>query len=204
MPRTVEVPEYTIAPEVEIDPRTTALIVVDMQNDFVRPEGKLFVPDAPATVPKIQALLAFARQHGLFTVFTQDTHYPGDPEFPIWGEHCVAGTWGWQIIDELAPREGELVLQKRRYDAFYGTPLDHELRLRKIEQLIICGTVASICVHYTAASAALRWYGVIIPVDATSALHPFDLEAANRQTAFLFRGVLTRADGVRLRSSVPA
>jgi nicotinamidase-related amidase len=80
MPRTVEVPEYTIAPEVEIDPRTTALIVVDMQNDFVRPEGKLFVPDAPATVPKIQALLAFARQHGLFTVFTQDTHYPGDPE----------------------------------------------------------------------------------------------------------------------------
>ncbi|MBO9352044.1 MAG: cysteine hydrolase [Thermomicrobium sp.] len=204
MPRTVEVPEYTIAPEVEIDPRTTALIVVDMQNDFVRPEGKLFVPDAPATVPKIQALLAFARQHGLFTVFTQDTHYPGDPEFPIWGEHCVAGTWGWQIIDELAPREGELVLQKRRYDAFYGTPLDHELRLRKIEQLIICGTVASICVHYTAASAALRWYGVIIPVDATSALHPFDLEAANRQTAFLFRGVLTRADGVRLRSGVPA
>jgi len=204
MPRTVEVPEYTIAPEVEIDPRTTALIVVDMQNDFVRPEGKLFVPDAPATVPKIQALLALARQHGLFTVFTQDTHYPGDPEFPIWGEHCVAGTWGWQIIDELAPREGELVLQKRRYDAFYGTPLDHELRLRKIEQLIICGTVASICVHYTAASAALRWYGVIIPVDATSALHPFDLEAANRQTAFLFRGVLTRADGVRLRSGVPA
>jgi nicotinamidase-related amidase len=204
MPRTVEVPEYTIAPEVEIDPRTTALIVVDMQNDFVRPEGKLFVPDAPATVPKIQALLAFARQHGIFTVFTQDTHYPGDPEFPIWGEHCVAGTWVWQIIDELAPREGELVLQKRRYDAFYGTPLDHELRLRKIEQLIICGTVASICVHYTAASAALRWYGVIIPVDATSALHPFDLEAANRQTAFLFRGVLTRADGVRLRSGVPA
>ncbi len=204
MRRTVEVPEYTIAPEVEIDPRSTALIVVDMQNDFVRPEGKLFVPDAPATVPKIQALLAFARQHGLFTVFTQDTHYPGDPEFPIWGEHCVAGTWGWQIVDELAPREGELVLQKRRYDAFYGTPLDHELRLRKIEQLIICGTVASICVHYTAASAALRWYGVIIPVDATSALHPFDLEAANRQTAFLFRGVLTRADGVRLRSGVPA
>ena len=204
MPRTVEVPEYTIAPEVEIDPRTTALIVVDMQNDFVRPEGKLFVPDAPATVPKIQALLALARQHGLFTVFTQDTHYPGDPEFPIWGEHCVAGTWGWQIIDELAPREGELVLQKRRYDAFYGTPLDHELRLCKIEQLIICGTVASICVHYTTASAALRWYGVIIPVDATSALHPFDLEAANRQTAFLFRGVLTRADGVRLRSGVPA
>ncbi|MCS7051074.1 MAG: cysteine hydrolase [Thermomicrobium sp.] len=197
MGRSVEVPTYDIVPEVTIDPRTTALIVVDMQNDFVKPEGKLFVPDAPATIPKIQRLLALAREHRLFTVFTQDTHYAGDPEFPIWGEHCLAGTWGWQIVEELAPREDELVLPKRRYDAFYGTPLDHELRLRRIEHLVICGTVASICVHYTAASAALRWYRVIIPVDATSALHPFDREAANRQTVFLFRGTLTTADGVR-------
>ncbi|GBD18837.1 Peroxyureidoacrylate/ureidoacrylate amidohydrolase RutB [bacterium HR27] len=202
MVRTVEVPAYEVTPRVEVDPRTTALIVVVMQNDFVKPEGKLFVPAAPATIPQIQRLLGLAREHGMFTVFTQDTHYPGDPEFPIWGEHCLAGTWGWQIVEELAPQDGELVLQKRRYDAFYGTPLDHELRVRKIERLIICGTVASICVHYTAASAALRWYGVIIPVDATSALHPFDMEAANRQTAFLFRGLLTRAEGVVVGTSV--
>jgi len=196
MARTVEVPEYPRVERVEVDPRTTALVVVDMQNDFAHPDGKLFVPDAPATIPRIARLLAWARGQGMFVVFTQDTHYPGDPEFPIWGEHCLAGTWGWQIVDALAPREGELVLPKRRYDAFYGTPLDHELRLRRIERLVLCGTVASICVHYTAASAALRWYGVIIPVDATSALHPFDLEAANRQTAFLFRGVLTTTDGL--------
>lgn len=202
MTRTVEVPAYEVTSVVEIDPQTTALIVVDMQNDFVKPEGKLFVPDAPATIPKIQRLLELSRRHGIFTVFTQDTHYPGDPEFPIWGEHCLAGTWGWQIVEELAPRDGELVLPKRRYDAFYGTPLDHELRLRKIEQLVICGTVASICVHYTAASAALRWYRVIIPVDATSALHPFDLEAANRQTTFLFRGLLTTVEGLRVRVPV--
>lgn len=81
MSRTVEVPAYELVPEVLIDPVTTALIVVDMQNDFVKPEGKLFVPDAPATIPKIQHLLALAREHRMFTVFTQDTHYPGIPSF---------------------------------------------------------------------------------------------------------------------------
>lgn len=204
MGRTVEVPEYSLASHVEVDPRTTALIVVDMQNDFVHPQGRLFVPDAPATVPRIRRLLDMARAHGMFVVFTQDTHYPGDPEFPIWGEHCLAETWGWEIVEDLKPREGELVLPKRRYDAFYGTPLEHELRLRGIRDLILCGTVASICVHYTAASAALRWFHVIIPVDATSALHPFDMEAANRQTAFLFRGTLTTVDALTVRAPAMA
>jgi Isochorismatase family len=64
---------------------------------------------------------------------------------------------------------------RSRYDAFYGTSLDHELRVRGIETLVVCGTVANICVHYTAAGAAIRWYRVH-PVDALSALGPFDLE----------------------------
>jgi nicotinamidase-related amidase len=64
--------------------------------------------------------------------------------------------------------------------------------------VIVCGTVANICVHYTAASAALRWYDVIIPRDATSALDPFDLEASLRQTAFLFAGRVTDAAAIRM------
>ncbi len=62
---------------------------------------------------------------------------------------------------------------------------------------MVCGTVANICVHYTAASAALRWYGVVIPRDAISALEPFDLESSLRQTAFLFAGKVTTTDGLR-------
>ena len=58
-------------------------------------------------------------------VFSQDIHDPGDPEFEIWPEHALRGTWGWEMIDELTPRPGELVVQKVRYDAFYGTELDH-------------------------------------------------------------------------------
>lgn len=196
MSRLVEVPEYEVRGEVRVDPAKTALIVVDMQNDFVKEGGTLVVPDAEGTIPVIQELLALARESGMRVVFTQDTHGDGDPEWDIWPEHAREGTWGWEIVDELAPRQDEVVIRKVRYDAFYGTHLDHFLRLWSVETLIVCGTVANICVHYTAASAALRWYDVVIPRDATSALDPFDLESSLRQTAFLFNGTITESKAI--------
>ena len=78
-----------------------------------------------------------------------------------------------------------------------GRRYDHLLRLWGVDTLVICGTLANICVHYTAASAALRWYAVVIPRDAISALEPFDLETTLRQAAFVFAGRVTTADGVR-------
>jgi nicotinamidase-related amidase len=192
----VEVPEYEVHEEVRVDPVKTALIVVDMQNDFVKEGGTLVVPDAEATVPTIRGLLDSARESGIKVVFTQDTHNEGDPEWEIWPEHVREGSWGWEIVEELKPLEDEVVIRKVRYDAFYGTHLDHFLRIWDVDTLIICGTVANICVHYTAASAALRWYGVIIPRDATSALDPFDLEASLRQTSFLFAGRITTSEAI--------
>jgi nicotinamidase-related amidase len=198
MPRTVEVPEYEVHDEVRVDPARTALIVVDMQNDFVKDGGSLVVPDAEGTIPAIRRLLDPARESGMKVVFTQDTHTEGDPEWEIWPEHVRADSWGWRIVDELAPREGELVIPKVRYDAFYGTNLDHFLRLWGVDTVIVCGTVASICVHYTAASAALRWYDVIVPKDATSALTPFDLESSLRQITFLFNGRVTESGRIKV------
>lgn len=197
MLRSVEVPEYKVHEEVRLDPTKTALIVVDMQNDFVKDGGSLLVPDAEATIPAIQGLLDTARESGMKVVFTQDTHNDGDPEWEIWPEHVREGSWGWQIVEELQPREDELIIRKVRYDAFYGTHLDHFLRLWSVDTLLICGTVANICVHYTAASGALRWYDVVIPKDATSALDPFDLESSLRQTVFLFNGTITTTDALK-------
>jgi nicotinamidase-related amidase len=196
MARTVEVPEYEVTERVEVDPSRAALIVVDMQNDFVKPGGSLVVPDAERTIPRIAHLLALARASGMKVAFSQDTHDEHDLEFKIWGEHARRGTWGWRIVDELAPREDELVVQKVRYDAFYGTSLEHFLRLWRVEALVICGTLANICVHYTAASAGLRWFEVIIPRDAISALDLFDTESSLRQTAFLFSGKVTTSDAL--------
>jgi len=194
---TTVVPEYAVEREVVVDPRTTALIIVDMQNDFVNPGGALAVATAPPTIPAIQRLLALARDTRMRVFFTQDTHEEGDPEFPIWGRHVLRGTWGWQIVDELAPRPGERVLEKLRYDGFFGTPLDHELRLAGIQTVVVCGTVANICVLHTAGSAALLGYRVILPIDAISALIPFDLQAAIRQVSFLYRGLITTSEAIR-------
>ncbi len=197
--RTVTVPEYQVVPQVSLSPSRTALLIVDMQNDFVKEGGKLVVPTAAATVPAIQELLQRGRAAGVTVAYTQDSHLPGDPEFPIWGEHCLVGTWGWEVVEELAPRPGDLVYQKRRYDGFYGTTLEHDLRVRGIDTLVVVGTVANICVLHTAGSAALRWLQVVVPKDAISALTDFDMEATLRQIHFLYRGIITTAQGIEFR-----
>jgi nicotinamidase-related amidase len=193
-PATVAVPEIVYKVQVRLPVVKTALIVVDMQNDFVTPGGTLVVPAAGETVPIIARLLAQARAAGVKIAYTQDTHYEGDPEWQIWPEHCRAGTWGWQIVDALAPQPGDLVEQKSRYDGFYDTSLDHYLsRVWKVENLVIVGTIASICVLHTAASAGLRWFHVVVPADGTSALTEFDQALALRQVSWLYTGSVTRS-----------
>ena len=192
----VEAPGYTVESRVAVDPKTTALIVVDMQNDFVKEGGALIVGDAEKTITAIKRLLDVAHRHGMAVFYTQDTHDPGDPEFPIWGQHVLRGSRGWQIVEELTPKPADRVIQKLRYDGFFGTSLDHELRLRGARTVIVCGTVANICVLHTAGSAALRGYKIILPLDAISAITPFDMETAIRQTAFLYRGTITTSNAI--------
>ncbi len=165
-----------------------------MQNDFVTPGGKLVVPAAEGTLPAISGLLAHARAAGVHVAYTQDTHMEGDPEWEIWPEHCRMGTWGWEIVDALAPHPDDLVVRKARYDGFYGTSLDHYLsRAWHVENLVIVGTIASICVLHTAASAGLRWFHVVTPADATSALTEFDQALALRQISWLYTGSVVRS-----------
>src|SRR5438445_13153257 len=139
----VEAPEYQVARRVVVNPKATALIVVDMQNDFVKPGGALVVEQAKGTMSAIQRLLALARRSGIVVFYTQDTHDPGDPEFPIWGQHVLRGSWGWQIVDELVPQAGERVIQNPRYDGFFGTCLDHEVRMKDIKSVIGRAPVAN-------------------------------------------------------------
>jgi nicotinamidase-related amidase len=165
-----------------------------MQNDFVKEGGTLVVPAAQETIPAIRNLLDLARESGMRVVFVQDTHRDGDPEWRVWGEHCREGSWGWQVVDELAPREDEATVRKPRYDAFYATELEHMLRVWGTDTLIICGTVANICVHYTASSAAMRWFQVVVPKDCISSFNDFDMEASLSQTASLLGEVVSSAD----------
>jgi nicotinamidase-related amidase len=197
MARIVEVPEYEVRDGIRVDPSRTVLLIGDMQNDFVVEPGTLVVPSAEATVPAIRSLLDLARESGMRVVFVQDTHNDGDPEWEIWGEHCREGSWGWQVVDALAPREDETTIRKPRYDAFYGTDLEHMLRLWGVDTLIICGTVANICVHYTASSAAMRWFNVIVAKDCISSFNDFDMEASLSQTATLL-GEVTSSENIQI------
>ncbi|MEM2025766.1 MAG: isochorismatase family cysteine hydrolase [Desulfurococcaceae archaeon] len=197
LPEYVKVPRVSIVDKVSLPAKKSAVVVVDMQNDFAHPNGKLYGPAAREIIPRIASLLEKARRAGVRVVYTQDTHYPDDPvEFPIWGPHVVKGTWGWQIVDELKPREGDIVIEKMRYDAFFGTPMDHVLRMYGIQHLVVTGTVANICVLHTVASARLRLYDVVVPIDAIAALNEFDYAAALRQMDFLYKVTLTTTEGV--------
>ncbi len=193
----VEVPEYEVAEELAVSAERSVLLIVDMQNDFVDPDGALPIEDAPDTVPVIRGLAGQARAAGVPVWYTQDTHREGDPEWEIWGRHVEAGSWGWEIVEGLAPGDDDRVFRKARYDGFYGTQLDHELRIAGRDCLVVCGTVANICVHYTAASAGLRYLDVVHPVDAVSAITEFDLHASLRQASWLFQARLVRSAGLR-------
>jgi len=190
----VEVPELKFEKEVLLNPNQTALIIVDMQNDFVRENGSLYVPAANETVNNIKGLIEKARKKNVRVVYTQDTHFDGDKEWEIWPVHCKRGSDGWKIIDELNPAEGEMVFEKNRYDGFYETQLEHYLsHVWGIKNLVIVGTVSSICVLHTAASAGLRWYNLIIPADGISALTEFDQAMTLRQVSFLYAGKIVKS-----------
>lgn len=190
----VEVPEVRIVDNVHVDSARAVVIVVDMQNDFVDHKGKLSVPTAIKTVQNIKKLINSARNHNVPIIYTQDWHMKDDPEFRIWGEHAVANTWGSEIIDELKPHDNDIIIKKLRYDAFYGTQLEHVIsRVLKKDTLIIVGTVANICVLHTAGSAALRWFDIIVPTDGISALTEFDLYSTLRQIDFLYKGKIVKS-----------
>jgi nicotinamidase-related amidase len=190
----VEVPEIAFKDKITLHPKNTALIIVDMQNDFVKEKGNLVVPAAGETVPRIRKLLTSARKSGVPVAYTQDTMREDDPEFDIWPEHCMENTWGWEVIPELKPEKNELVCRKLRYDGFYGTGLEHTLsHVWKIENVVIVGTVSNICVLHTAASAGLRWYKVIVPADGISALTEFDQALTLSQVSNLYSGIVVRS-----------
>jgi len=185
----VEVPEINFKNSITLNSKKTLVLIIDMQNDFVKEGGSLVVPDAEKTVKNLQKLLSYARKNKVNVAYTQDTHFENDKEWEIWPKHCKINSWGWQIIDELKPKNGEMVFQKNRYDGFYGTSLEHYLaNIWKVKNIVMVGTVSNICVAHTAASAGLRWYNVVVPADGISALTEFDQALTLRQITWLYTG----------------
>jgi nicotinamidase-related amidase len=181
------------------DPRTTALVVIDMQRDFIEPGGfgaalGNDVSLLASIVPTVAALVAYAREHGWLIVHTRESHAPdlsdcppakrlrGAPNARIgdvgpMGRILVRGEPGNAIVADLTPLAGEIVIDKPGKGAFYATRLGEELALRSITHLVFAGVTTEVCVQTTMREANDRGYECLLIEDATASYFPAFKEA---------------------------
>jgi nicotinamidase-related amidase len=154
-------------------------------------------------VEPVAALVGRAREAGVQVVYTRDVHPAGQfdgnhyyDESERWGEHVREGSWEAEIVEGLTVRETDHVVEKHTYDAFHETELDGWLSARGIEDLLVCGTLANVCVLHTAGSAGLRDYRPVLVEDCIGAIEDDHREYALDHADWLF-GEVTTSDAVR-------
>lgn len=201
--------------------RNPALVIVDMQNDFVRVGAPLEVAEARATIPTISGLLTRfrqARQPVIFTRYVADKRYAHLKRKLSWLQLlespvncCVPGFMrcyedvqgeldAAEVIDELAPLPGEIILDKVYFSAFHDTDLEQIIRDRKIGSLVLTGTVAEMCVEDTARHAVHFGLPTIMVSDAVSSNNAQAKQAALDGFGRNY-GWVMRADEVRVPRS---
>ncbi len=163
-----------------------ALLIIDMINDFVKPDGKLYVPGIENIIPKISELITLAKTASSPVIYVCDSHEQDDEEFDKWGPHAIEGTFGSMVTEELKPGEEDIIVPKKRFSAFYGTQLEEHLKKLGIKHVIITGTVTNICVFISALDALMRGYRVTVVKDAVWGIDKEDHEYALRQLEKVF------------------
>jgi nicotinamidase-related amidase len=176
-----------------VEPARLALVVIDMQHDFVHGDGWFAgmgfdVSALQAAVPVIAGLIEAARARGVTVVHTRQGNAADLSDLPparlaqgekvghpigktgVLGRGLVRGEPGWQIVPELASRKGELVVDKPAHSAFWGTDLGDQLDDRGIDHLILTGVTANVCVLSTLFAAVDRGYASLLVTDAIAAV----------------------------------
>ena len=186
----------------------TALLIIDMQNDFLHEEGYLGkVPEAGfnlkfrrEAIPGIKRLAHATRQVGAPVIYCQTMFEPDYADLGLPLDHMprvrelgfiIEGTWGAQIVDELAPQKGDYVVEAKCFNKFDHTPLELILRNRGIKTVIFTGVGTNVCVESTFRAAVERGFQAIIASDATRAATPEFYRAGLDQIGFFFGAVMT-------------
>lgn len=178
----------------EFEPETTALIIIDMQRDFLEPGGfgEMLGNDVSllrSAIKPTKRLLDAARAAGLLVIHTREGHRPDLADAPPtklargrlevgigdvgpMGRVLVRGEYGHDIIPELYPADNEPVIDKSGKGAFYDTDLDLILRNRGVMSLIVCGVTTEVCVHTTVREANDRGYECLVPEDCVGSYFP--------------------------------
>ncbi len=152
--------------------QSAAVLVVDMLNDFFKPGGKMVLEGGYVLFDPIRDLLRKARSVKVPVIYVNDSHRAGlkeDREFKKRAEHCIEGTWGAQVVDELKPQNDDVIITKRRFSGFFETDLDLTLKDLQVDTVIVMGVVTNICVRSTIHDAFFRGYQVIVPRDCVMA-----------------------------------
>jgi len=183
---------------IEIDYKSSAVVIVDMQNAFVSKGGMfdLAGKDISGVAPVVEAnkrLVAAARTASMKVIYLQMTYEAdlsnaGSPTSPNYhkeialdmmrtrpelaGKLLIRDSWDWQIIDELTPEPGDIVVEKNRYSGFWGTPLDNILRSNNIRHLLFTGVATNVCVESTARDAFFNEYWPVLVTDAMNHAGP--------------------------------
>src|SRR5579871_535553 len=177
-----------------LDPERTALVVIDMQRDFIEPGGfgeslgnKVALLEA--IIPTVAKLIGLFRERDWPIIHTREGHLPdlsdcppaklnrGEPVLRIGdpgpkGRILIRGEYGHDIIDELAPADGELVIDKPGKGSFYATGLDETLRAAGITSLVVTGVTTEVCVHTTVREANDRGYECLVLSDCVGSYFP--------------------------------
>lgn len=175
--------------EQKVDPKNAALLVIDMQNDYCSSSGAFAsVGLDPSMIhdmtPRLLRLVSAARTTSVPVIFTRSLYNSKENWYlsEVWLEHKARrqngiyvstpalreGSWGADFVNELKPKEDELVVTKHRYNAFYGTDLEIALKAKGIKSLIISGVSTNVCVESTARDAFFRDFYVVFTSDCTA------------------------------------
>ena len=160
-----------------------ALVVVDMVNDFVSPEGSLYVPNTAKIIEPIKRKIEGAKANSIPVIFVNDSHELDDKEFVIWPKHCVKNTEGAKVVKDLMISEGNTHVDKTTYSGFYNTRLDEVLKKAGVEEITLVGCVTNICILHTASDAVLRGYKVTVSKECVTGLDEADETAALKHMA---------------------
>ena len=197
----------------KLDAKTTALLVIDMQNEFVEAGAHYTAhPTSLEIIPNVDRIVSFAREHSMPIVWTQSDHsfpygglmlrkYPPiAKEKVLWG-----GTRSFEMYPNMSqPVQGEYRVVKHKYDAFFGTDLEITLRNLKVESLIITGISTDVCCESTARSAFFREFQVAFISDSTTTFNPEAHQATLRAIDTFFGRVMTTSELLNeLAGSIP-
>jgi ureidoacrylate peracid hydrolase len=159
-----------------LDPSKTAMIVVDMENDFVASGAPMETPAGREMLPNLKRAIEFCRETGIRVIYTTHVHRRDGCDMGLFDDlwppvadrdGLVDGEPGVEIYPEVAPRSDEIVIKKHRYSGFYGTDLDIVLRGLGVDTVVIAGVTTENCCHATARDALFRDYKVVFLSDAT-------------------------------------